>query len=113
MTTTFIDEKVREGRYASASDVIRAGLRLLEEEEAKLARLKELIAEGKLHGTIRFHGTPAEESVGGKLYMIKVTPPHGTPYYLVDPKGDGGFVREDLGVGDRGISVPMWVIKTF
>lgn len=54
-----------------------------------------------------------EYRMNGKLYMIKVTPPHGTPYYLVDPKGDGGFVREDLGVGDRGISVPMWVIKTF
>jgi hypothetical protein len=54
-----------------------------------------------------------EYRMSGKLYMIKVTPPHGTPYYLVDPKGDGGFVREDLGVGDRGISVPMWVIRSF
>lgn len=54
-----------------------------------------------------------EYRMNGKLYMIKVTPPHGTSYYLVDPKGDGGFVREDLGGGDRGISVPMWVIKTF
>ena len=43
----FIEEKVREGRYGSASEVIRAGLRLLEEEEAKLARLRELIAEGR------------------------------------------------------------------
>jgi aminobenzoyl-glutamate utilization protein B len=33
--------------------------------------IKELIAAGKLHGTIRFYGTPAEESVGGKLYMIR------------------------------------------
>jgi aminobenzoyl-glutamate utilization protein B len=33
--------------------------------------LKELIAAGKLHGTIRFYGTPAEESVGGKLYMVR------------------------------------------
>ncbi|PWK60088.1 type II toxin-antitoxin system ParD family antitoxin [Roseicyclus mahoneyensis] len=46
----FIDEMVREGRYGSASEVIRAGLRLLEEEEAKLARLKELIAEGEASG---------------------------------------------------------------
>jgi aminobenzoyl-glutamate utilization protein B len=33
--------------------------------------LKEQIAAGKLHGTIRFYGTPAEESVGGKLYMVR------------------------------------------
>ena len=48
--TGFIEEKVAEGRYASASDVIRAGLRLLEEEEAKLARLRALIDEGEASG---------------------------------------------------------------
>lgn len=51
--TDFIDEKVREGRYASASDVIRAGLRLLEEEEAKLARLRALIDEGDASGVAK------------------------------------------------------------
>ena len=33
--------------------------------------IKELMAEGKLKGTIRFYGTPAEESVGGKIYMAR------------------------------------------
>lgn len=33
--------------------------------------IKELIAAGKLKGTIRFYGTPAEESVGGKVYMVR------------------------------------------
>lgn len=33
--------------------------------------IKELIAAGTLRGTIRFYGTPAEESVGGKLYMVR------------------------------------------
>ncbi len=33
--------------------------------------IKELIAEGKLEGTVRFFGTPAEEAVGGKLYMLR------------------------------------------
>jgi aminobenzoyl-glutamate utilization protein B len=33
--------------------------------------VKELIAAGKLKGTIKFFGTPAEESVGGKLYMAR------------------------------------------
>ncbi len=48
--STFIDEKVQEGRYGSASDVIRAGLRLLEEEEAKLERLRAEIAKGEASG---------------------------------------------------------------
>jgi aminobenzoyl-glutamate utilization protein B len=33
--------------------------------------VKELIQQGKLRGTIRFYGTPAEESVGGKIYMAR------------------------------------------
>ncbi len=33
--------------------------------------VKDLIASGKLHGTVKFFGTPAEEAVGGKLYMMR------------------------------------------
>jgi aminobenzoyl-glutamate utilization protein B len=33
--------------------------------------IKELIAAGELQGTIRFYGTPAEEDIGGKVYMIR------------------------------------------
>ncbi len=33
--------------------------------------VKELIQQGKLKGTVRFYGTPAEESVGGKIYMAR------------------------------------------
>lgn len=33
--------------------------------------IKELMEQGKLKGTIRFYGTPAEESVGGKIYMTR------------------------------------------
>jgi aminobenzoyl-glutamate utilization protein B len=33
--------------------------------------IKELMAAGKRKGTIRFYGTPAEESVGGKIYMAR------------------------------------------
>ena len=38
---------------------------------AAATAVKELIAQGKLRGTIRFYGTPAEEAVGGKAYMIR------------------------------------------
>jgi aminobenzoyl-glutamate utilization protein B len=33
--------------------------------------IKDLMAAGKLRGTIRFYGTPAEEAVGGKVYMAR------------------------------------------
>jgi aminobenzoyl-glutamate utilization protein B len=33
--------------------------------------IKEQIAAGKLKGTVRFYGTPAEEAVGGKVYMAR------------------------------------------
>ncbi|MCK7478356.1 MAG: amidohydrolase [Candidatus Moduliflexus flocculans] len=33
--------------------------------------IKDLMAAGKLKGTIRFYGTPAEEAVGGKIYMVR------------------------------------------
>ncbi|MBT0961812.1 DUF2782 domain-containing protein [Denitromonas iodatirespirans] len=46
----------------------------------------------------------------GKLYMVKVTPPHGTPYYLIDRRGDGTF--EHI-AGEKPLSVPMWVIKSW
>jgi len=52
--------------------------------------------------------TVEEYRHNGKLYMVKVTPPHGVPYYLIDRKGDGVFERE---TAERQLSVPMWVIK--
>lgn len=53
-----------------------------------------------------------EFRVSGKLYMLRVTPPHGVPYYLVDNTGDGSWVRQS-GSLDSGLRVPMWVIGTF
>ena len=52
-----------------------------------------------------------EYRVNGKLYMIKVTPPHGVPYYLMDVTGDGSMVRRDS--LDTGLRVPQWVIHSF
>jgi antitoxin ParD1/3/4 len=42
----FVDERVSTGRFKNASEVIRAGLRLLEEEEVKIINLKKAITEG-------------------------------------------------------------------
>ena len=43
---TFVDNRVVAGRFKNASEVIRAGLRLLEEEEDKVIALKLAIKEG-------------------------------------------------------------------
>ncbi len=42
----FVENRIAEGRYKNASEVIRAGLRLLEEEENKIAALKSAIQDG-------------------------------------------------------------------
>lgn len=42
----FVDGKISEGRYKNASEVIRAGLRLLEEEETRIKVLKNAVQEG-------------------------------------------------------------------
>ena len=55
--------------------------------------------------------TIEEYRAGGKLYMIKVTPKHGKPYYLVDDRGDGKFARQES--LDSGLRVPRWVIRSF
>jgi hypothetical protein len=45
---------------------------------------------------------------GGRM-MVKVTPPGGRPYYLIE--GPGGWLRRDS--LDDGTRVPMWQIHTF
>ena len=46
----FIDTQVQTGRYGSASDVVRAGLRLLEEHEAKVKALEAALIAGEESG---------------------------------------------------------------
>jgi antitoxin ParD1/3/4 len=46
----FIAKQINEGRYGSTSETIRAGLRLLEERELKLATLQKALIEGEESG---------------------------------------------------------------
>lgn len=47
----FVESNISRGRYKNASEVIRAGLRLLEEEEDRVSALKAAINEGVHSGT--------------------------------------------------------------
>jgi hypothetical protein len=55
--------------------------------------------------------TVEEYRVGGRLYMIKITPRDGAPYYLVDDMGNGKFSRQE-GL-DLGVRPPRWVFFRF
>jgi hypothetical protein len=48
---------------------------------------------------------------GGRVVALKVTPPGGKPYFLVDTTGNGNWMRHDS--LDDGVRVPMWPILEF
>jgi hypothetical protein len=56
--------------------------------------------------------TVAEYRRHGKLYMMKVTPKIGKPYYLIDNEGKGSFIRADVPASGR-IAIPQWVLFEF
>jgi hypothetical protein len=52
-----------------------------------------------------------EMRAGGRVVALKVTPPGGKPYFLIDSSGNGTWIRRDS--LDGGLGVPMWPIHTF
>ena len=103
-----------------ALSVAAAGALAQQQPPPKLEPLPEappppLIREGADEPRVRIapqEGDRVEEMrEGGRIVMLKVTPPNGIPYYLMDLTGSGNFVRRDS--LDPGIRVPMWTIMTF
>ena len=50
----FIAKQINEGRFASASEVVRAALRMFEDNEQKVATLRRLLEEGEQSGTAEY-----------------------------------------------------------
>lgn len=50
----FIAHQIESGRYGSASEVIRAGLRALEDTEHKLEALRQMLTDGEKSGTAEY-----------------------------------------------------------
>jgi Protein of unknown function (DUF2782) len=46
---------------------------------------------------------------GGRVVALRVTPPGGKPYFLIDTTGNGNWMRRDS--LDDGVRVPQWPIK--
>lgn len=46
----FINQQLNSGRYGSASEVVRAGLRALEDQETKMLNLRNMLVEGENSG---------------------------------------------------------------
>lgn len=60
--TQFVSSKIKAGRFQSASEAVRAGLHLLEEQEIKLDLLREKLAPGEAQ-------SDRSEGVGGTTFM--------------------------------------------
>lgn len=65
----FIESQVKTGRYGSASDVVRAGLRLLEEHEAKVKALQDALIQGEQSG--------APKAFDSKAFLKRMRSKHG------------------------------------
>jgi antitoxin ParD1/3/4 len=70
----FIQSRISAGRFKNASEVVRAGLRLLEEEENKVIALREAIQEGIDSGVVydfdpksHLEKLKAEKNLNGKV----------------------------------------------
>ena len=62
----FINDQIQSGRYSSVSEVIKAGLRILEDSEAKIQTLRKMLDEGENSGTANYSYEALISNLDGK-----------------------------------------------
>jgi len=65
---SFVTEQLENGRYASTSEVVRAGLCLLQEEETKLSTLRKMLDEGEASDFVEYSLTDLIEELDGEAH---------------------------------------------
>ena len=62
----FIAEQLRSGRYNSTSEVVRAGLRLLEDHETRLTTVRRMLKEGEDSGFADYSAETLMDELGNE-----------------------------------------------
>jgi len=57
----------------------------------------------------RDDGRIEEFRIAGRIYMIKITPNNGIPYYLIDSNGDGAMDTRKTEI-DEHLMIPSWTL---
>lgn len=94
-------------RHATADDPVPPPPPLPAEEQTPAPA--DTYLEPDITITTKKDATHYEYRINGRLYMIKVVPAKGPPYYLIDPDGSGEWRRAD----GPDTAPPMWVLKRF
>ncbi len=75
----FVDRAVSGGRYASASEIVREGLRLVEEREAKLHALQKMIADSLNAYALDENAVLTDDEVGALITARSAALAHEIP----------------------------------
>lgn len=84
---------------------------IVEDSRAPASAVGEDVMEPEVTIIETTRGTIQEYRAGGRLYMVKITPRRGVPYYLVDTDGDGYMDMRHNDPTD--ITIQQWPIYSW
>ena len=93
-------ERAKPNNLQPIDDVPVASKELIPPSEKPKLETKKTVKKGA--------DTVDEYRINGKLFKMRVTPAKGPAYTLIDPKGDGNFIRSDG--PEQKIATPTWVL---